>query len=46
MPNLACYVTGLRYSILRMKMIAVFYGVVVKVNGRACIMEENTGVMP
>ena len=43
MPGLACYVTRLRYSLLRMKTVAVFYGVVVKVKGISCIREENTG---
>lgn len=31
MPGLACHVTGLRYDILRMKLVTVFYGVVMKV---------------
>lgn len=29
MPGLACHVTGLRYNILRMKLVTVFYGVVI-----------------
>lgn len=43
MPGLACHVTGLRYNILRMKLVTVFYGVVMKVDGMSCTMEDVAG---